>query len=207
MATTYEDLARVNQNLSTMPIKGKEYVQVNERIKAFRMLHPEGSIVTEIISHADGMIVMRATVTTAEGVVLATGTAFECQSSSYINKTSYIENCETSAVGRALGNAGFGINASVCSADELVGALAAQQGMKEQEETAKVADEKRDPWQVARVKEFTKAHGITSPQMGAFKKMAIKEGIVPDKSWTELNEEELTKLFRFVEMHANAGEA
>lgn len=205
--TTYEDLARVNQGLNTMPIKGKEYVQVNERIKAFRMLHPEGSIVTEIISHENGMIVMRATVSTADGVVLATGTAFEVQSTSYINKTSYIENCETSAVGRALGNAGFGINASVCSAEELVGALAAQQGMKEQEETSRMAEEKRDPWQVARVKAFAAEHGITSAQMGAYKKMAISNHIVPDKPWTELNEEEMNNLLRFVELNANAGKA
>lgn len=203
--TTYEDLARVNQGLTTMPIKGKEYVQVNERIKAFRMLHPEGSIVTEIISHIDGVIVMRATVATADGIVLATGTAFEMQSSSYINKTSYIENCETSAVGRALGNAGFGINASVCSADELVGALAAQQGMKEQEETAKAAEEKREPWQVTKVKAFSKEHGITSAQMGAYKKMAITNHIIEDKPWTDLTEEEMNNLLRFVELNRNAG--
>ena len=61
-----------------------------------------------------------------DGHKLATGTAFEVQNSSYINKTSYIENCESSAVGRALGFAGFGIVASIASADEVVNAVEQQ---------------------------------------------------------------------------------
>jgi hypothetical protein len=55
--------------------------------------------------------------------VLGTGTAYEKESSSFINKTSYIENCETSAVGRALGMCGFGIDVSVASAEEVQNAI------------------------------------------------------------------------------------
>ncbi len=51
--------------------------------------------------------------------LLGTGTAYEKENSSFINKTSYIENCETSAVGRALGMAGFGIDTSIRSAEEM----------------------------------------------------------------------------------------
>jgi hypothetical protein len=54
---------------------------------------------------------------------LATGYAQEKESSSFINKTSYIENCETSAVGRALGFCGFGIDVSVASYEEVANAI------------------------------------------------------------------------------------
>ena len=131
MAITFEDLQRANQAISTTNIKGKEYAEVNQRIKAFRMVYPEGSIYTEMISNKDGVCVFKATVHAngdhVTNNLLGTGHAYEKESSSFINKTSYIENCETSAVGRALGMAGFGIDTSVCSAEELGNALAQQE--------------------------------------------------------------------------------
>lgn len=105
-----------------MDIKGKDYVEVNERIKAFRMLFPEGFIQTEIIDMRDGVITMVARVG-VDDRVLATGTAQENETSSFINKTSYVENCETSAVGRALGMLGIGIDTSVASAEEVENAI------------------------------------------------------------------------------------
>lgn len=102
-----------------MDIKGKAYVLVNERIKAFRMLYPCGAIETELLTDVGGRCVFRAVVTDNEGNVLGTGHAYEVESSSYINKTSYIENCETSAVGRALAMAGIGIDTSVASYEEV----------------------------------------------------------------------------------------
>lgn len=122
----FEDIANANKALSNTDIKGKPYVEVNQRIKAFRMVHPNGCINTEIISLEDGVVVMKATATDDEGRVIGTGLAYEKESSSYINKTSYIENCETSAVGRALGMCGFGIDTALCSADELKNALEQQ---------------------------------------------------------------------------------
>ena len=91
--STWEDIARAAATIKTLPIRGKEYAQVPERVKAFRMIHPDGSIVTEILHMEGDMIVMRATVSDADGKVLGTGTAFEDRNSSYINKTSFIENC------------------------------------------------------------------------------------------------------------------
>lgn len=123
---TYEDIRKANANLSTMDIKGKDYVLVNERIKAFRMLYPEGFITTEIVSIEDGVCVMRARVgyyANGGTVVLGTGTAYEREDASYINKTSYIENCETSAVGRALGMLALGVDTSVASAEEVQNAV------------------------------------------------------------------------------------
>ena len=117
-----KDLAKVNKELNTVSIKGKNYVMVKDRITAFREICPNGTIETEIISHADGQIVIKATVKDGE-TVLATGTAWERETSSYINKTSYVENCETSAVGRALGFAGIGVDESMATADEVANAM------------------------------------------------------------------------------------
>lgn len=129
----YEDIKKANELIETIDIKRKDkqtgetlvkkYANVNERIKAFRSLYPEGTIETEIISHDDGLIVMRTKVgyTNEDGTfhLLGTGTAQEDQSSSYINNTSYIENCETSSVGRALAMCGLGIDNSIASAEEV----------------------------------------------------------------------------------------
>ena len=119
----YLDLAIANETIKTTDIKGKEYAEVNERIKVFRMLYPQGSINTEMLSNKDGICIFRAIVRDELGNILGTGTAYEKEDSSFINKTSYIENCETSAVGRALGMCGIGINTSVASAEEVQNAI------------------------------------------------------------------------------------
>ena len=125
--TKYEDIQKANETIKTTNIKGKEYAQVNQRIKAFRMVYPEGYIMTEMVSNENGVCVFKAEVGTYTGEawrqVLGIGHAYEKENSSYINKTSYIENCETSAVGRALGMAGFGIDTAVASADEMENAI------------------------------------------------------------------------------------
>lgn len=118
MIETFERLKEANDSIVTVEIKGKQYAEVNQRIKAFRMLCPNGSITTELVSNEDGVCVFRAYVKDESGNLLGTGTAYEKETSSFINKTSYIENCETSAVGRALGIAGFGIDVAIRSAEE-----------------------------------------------------------------------------------------
>lgn len=120
---TYEDIAKANASIVTTPLKGKEYAEVNQRIKAFRMVYPMGTIDTEMLNLQDGVVYFKATAAAEDGTILGTGHAYEKENSSFINKTSLIENCETSAVGRALGLAGFGIDTALCSADELSNAL------------------------------------------------------------------------------------
>ena len=130
MEIKFEDIKKANESISTTDIKGKEYAEVNQRIKAFRMVFPSGKIETELISCQDGVCIFKAIVATNEGNILGTGTAYEKEGSSFINKTSYIENCETSAVGRALGMAGFGIDTSIASAEEVANAMTQQSGDK-----------------------------------------------------------------------------
>lgn len=113
--------------MKTIDIKGKEYVMVNERVLEFRKQHPDGAILTELISNGDGVCVFKAMIYVGDTVV-ATGHAYEKEASSFINKTSYIENCETSAVGRALGMLGIGIDTSIASAEEVSNAVKNQHG-------------------------------------------------------------------------------
>ena len=120
---TYNNIKEVNATLPQIDIKGKNYTVVSSRIQAFRKLIPDGSISTEVVSITDDIVIMRAVISDETGRVLATGTAFESKNSSFINKTSYVENCETSAVGRALGMLGIGSDESLCSADELANAI------------------------------------------------------------------------------------
>lgn len=133
---TFNDIVTANKGLKSTNIKGKEYIEVNQRIKAFRSLYPEGTINTEIISVDSGACLMKATVLNESGAVLGVGHAFELESSSYINKTSYIENCETSAVGRALGMCGIGIDTSIASYEEVANAIHQQETAKPETKTA-----------------------------------------------------------------------
>lgn len=128
----YLDLAIANETIKTTDIKGKEYAEVNQRIKAFRMLYPTGTIETSMLSNENGICIFKASVYDDLHNLLGTGTAYEKEDSSFINKTSYIENCETSAVGRALGMCGFGIDVSVASAEEVANAINNQEPTKEE---------------------------------------------------------------------------
>lgn len=137
MIIGFEQIRKANESIQTTDIKGKDYAEVNQRIKAFRMVFPMGAIIPEILSLADGVCVMKATVMDNEGKVLGIGHAYEKEDSSFINKTSYIENCETSAVGRALGMCGFGIDTSVASYEEVANAIENQKPKATKTKTAK----------------------------------------------------------------------
>lgn len=172
----YLDLAIANEQIKTTDIKGKDYAEVNQRIKAFRMVYPQGSIRTEMLSNENGVCVFRATVWDETNTLLASGHAYEKEDSTFINKTSYIENCETSAIGRALGMAGFGIDVSVASAEEVANAIANQEVTQEE------------------------ADSYTLPY-GKYKGKTIKEIYETDKGYVEWmlgnsNDERMIKLIQ-----------
>ena len=122
-------------------IKGKDYIEVNERIKEFHNLYPDGSITTDLIEMTDRFITKTTVIPNATIPERKfTGIAYEKEDGSFINKTSALENCETSSVGRALGMLGIGIDTSVASYDEVANAIEQQQSpsvpkvdLKEQE--------------------------------------------------------------------------
>ena len=105
------------------------------------MVYPHGFIETEMISNENGVCIFRAKVGDGD-TILGVGTAYEKEGSSFINKTSYIENCETSAVGRALGMAGFGIDTSVASFEEVSNAIQQQEEDKKISKTQEEALDK-----------------------------------------------------------------
>ena len=113
--------------MKTVNIKGKSYVMVNERIGYFRENFKGWSLVSELVTLTDDTCVIKAVVSDETGRVMATGFAQENRESSMINKTSFVENCETSAWGRALGNLGIGIDDSIASAEEVSMAINRQE--------------------------------------------------------------------------------
>ena len=113
-----------------MPIEihGKQYVTVAERVGKFRDDLPIATgwgIVTEIISQGSDAIVMRAQIHDPEGHVVACGHAEEKFGATQINQTSAVENCETSAIGRALAACGYG-GTEYASANEVQNAIGQQ---------------------------------------------------------------------------------
>lgn len=107
-------------------IHGKEYETVASRVNRFREEHKqELSITTEIVDRNDAEVVVRAVISAKDGFVIATGYAEEKRAASQINRTSALENAETSAIGRALANFGIG-GTEFASADEVANAISQQ---------------------------------------------------------------------------------
>jgi hypothetical protein len=117
-----------NYKFKTTNIRGKQYVEVNERIKFFRQeeQYKNWSLITDFTVLDEAQCVCKASIVDAENRIISVGHAHEVQGSSNINKTSYVENCETSAIGRALAMLGIGIDTSIASANEVSDAIAKQ---------------------------------------------------------------------------------
>jgi hypothetical protein len=101
----------------------EDYVPVAERLERFYERFPDGRVITHIIEHnsESGFVLMRAEVYRSpdDAQPAATGHAFEVRGESFVNKTSYIENCETGSVGRALALLGFEVKRGIASREEI----------------------------------------------------------------------------------------
>ena len=118
--------------IQTIDIKGKKYATVDSRVEFFREKFPTWSLETDypVLDLDKGVCVCRAVVKDENGKVVADGYAHEWQSKpgSMVNKTSYIENAQTSAVDRALGFIGIGINGmGIATAEEVKTAIEHQE--------------------------------------------------------------------------------
>jgi hypothetical protein len=103
-------------------IKGKKYVLVSDRVLYFNEAYQSGSITTELVTPHDAQtIIIKATIRPDVSLPDRTFTAYSQATwdDGYINKTSALENAETSAIGRALGFMGIGVLESIASADEI----------------------------------------------------------------------------------------
>ena len=154
----------------TTNIKGKDYVQVNDRILFFRNepKYAGWSLESEILSLDAESCVIRATIRNAEGAVVAQGLAQEDRSSSYINKTSFVENAETSAWGRALANLGIGIETSIASAQEVSMAISKQALPEKKDVTQETLDKMKaavEAGQVDRVKAALEKFNVSEKQL------------------------------------------
>tara|TARA_R100000935_G_C2722852_1_gene118676 strand:- start:33 stop:530 length:498 start_codon:yes stop_codon:yes gene_type:complete len=111
--------------MKSLNIKGKEYITVNERLIYFRSqpIYKGWRISEDIISLDEKGGIFKVTITNTEGIEIINAHAQESKDTSYINKTSMLENGFTSALGRALGYLGIGIDTSIASADEVVNAV------------------------------------------------------------------------------------
>ena len=140
MEIKYESIVEANKGIAYTDVRGKNYAEVAQRVQAFRKLIPGGFILTHIISNEGGIVYMRSEAgyyaEDGRKVLLAVGHAFERQDASNINKTSYIENCETSAIGRCLGFIGLGSEKSIASAEEVNNAINTQEAI----ESGKIPD-------------------------------------------------------------------
>ena len=109
-----------------VPIKGKDYKLIVQRVREFREAHPDWGMHSEVIHHDSERVIVKVWITDADNRVRGTGLAEEDRSASRINQTSAMENCETSAFGRALASVGFGGDVSYASADEVINAINTQ---------------------------------------------------------------------------------
>ena len=109
--------------IKTTKIGKKDYVEVDERIRLFWELHPNWTILTEMIYNCEENLVciFKCKIIDENDVIKATGHAreFQADKKSMVNKTSHVENCETSAIGRALGIKGIITEYGIASANEV----------------------------------------------------------------------------------------
>ena len=227
----YQDIEKVNseiktltiekQNKKTGKIEKKEYALVPGRVTAFRKLFPEGFIKTEIVSHDGTTVLMQAVAGYYDNgvpVILGSGFAQEVKGQGLVNGTSYIENCETSAVGRALGFIGLGLEGGgICSAEELANAITAQNQIKEAESHVndypapaggpvqkldKLPTNKEPSpevkYLIEAMKELREARGISiaanKELFNKQKQALVAAGLAPDKATSEYTLDELKGL-------------
>ena len=187
----FEDIQKANETIKTTDIKGKNYAEVNQRIKAFRMVYPTGTIETKLVSNENGVCIFKAIVGYLDEnqnmIILGTGNAYEKEGSSFINKTSYIENCETSAVGRALGMAGFGIDVSIASAEEVQNAIQQQDDMKAKELGEQLIGKKEIEILEATVQKYNKTETDTMAILMKYGYIEFKE--VKKKDYAKIGNE------------------
>ena len=111
-----------NLNDKAINIKGKEYVLVKDRVLYFNNNYPDGSIFTQMLSESKSeMVIFIATVipNSEKPDRKFTGHSQAKWGEGNVNKTSALENAETSAVGRALAMMGIGVISDIASADEI----------------------------------------------------------------------------------------
>lgn len=118
-------MSNQKQNNGKVNIHGREYETVALRVQKFKSAYPNHALTTEVLTRDEDCVVMKASIFNPEGRLIATGHAEEYRKASTINKTSALENAETSAIGRALAAFGLG-GTEFATADEVANAISQQ---------------------------------------------------------------------------------
>jgi hypothetical protein len=136
----------------------EDYETVEERLVKYWKDHPDGQIHTKLLESSAGRFIVEASIyrTEADTRPWTTGLAEETVQGRGVNATSALENCETSAIGRALANAGYATKGKRASREEMSKVEAASKvKAKVDEVKAKMADtsqqyvpvaKESDPW-------------------------------------------------------------
>jgi hypothetical protein len=105
-----------------------DYEPVEERLSRFWIEYPDGRIETELIESSGNVFIVTSRIyrTELDAKAWASGLARESVTSSGVNSTSALENCETSAIGRALANAGYAAKGKRPSREEMASVLEAE---------------------------------------------------------------------------------
>ena len=192
-----------NYKFKTTNIRGKQYVEVNERIKFFRQEdeYKNWTLSTEFTALDSDMCVCKAIVANPEQRIIASGHAHETQGSSNINKTSYVENCETSAIGRALAMMGIGIDTSIASANEVNEAIAKQDDTSLSSKPAKATPSKGAAKSTRSTKAAAKDPELMSKAIDYIKSQTDKAKAFKffmDKKGDQLTEKQIEGIKKFV---------
>lgn len=156
----------------TISIHGREYKTVALRVQEFREKFPLStgwSLRSRLIHRDEEKVIIKASVVSPEGIVVGTGYAEEYRKTSKINATSALENCETSALGRALAACGFG-GSEYASANEVQGAIASQEEMVDERVKAALDAVERGDWLACRLMD----KGDDAIWLEAWKRMGSK---------------------------------
>jgi hypothetical protein len=153
----------------------KDYVQVNERLEKFRSDHPLWGLESTLVHHDDTRVIVRAVVTDETGRTIASGLAEEVRDSTPVNRTSPVENCETSAWGRALANLGYEVKRSIASREE----------MEKVERTAGSVTAPPDPLKARQAKAIRVIEGLSKDQRSALRRLLAAANISQKpEEWT-----------------------
>ena len=156
----------------TIKIHGKSYATVGKRVHDFRKKYPISkgwAIKTEIVMMDERVVVMKAEIVDNSGHTVAIGHAEEVRAASKINRTSALENAETSAIGRALAASGFTMDGIYATADEVLNAQRAERALP----TKVGPDGSHDTWQQLAID-----RGYSVPKIVAYFKK--KKHPIPD---------------------------
>ncbi len=138
----------------------EDYETVEERLIKFWKDHPDGQIHTKLLDQSAGRFIVEASIfrTEADNRPWTTGLAEETIQGRGVNATSALENCETSAIGRALANAGYATKGKRASREEMAKVGKAQEVKASIDEVkAKMAStsgeyipvvKEEDPWTI-----------------------------------------------------------